>query len=464
MLNFTNKKQRYKYLTDVIRKYQPGGELAADLSEIERMKQLDLTRNLQNVVPINSYTATANPNQVNPISMGNSIIQQSNDTRTQTVPSEVPSYKPLRIGFNPSNSPFNFQYEPLNIGINSSNASGYSPFLQQNNKTSEIPSENNFNTNLVNTGKDLLSTIAPTQQLLLGASRLYADKKKQQSEFKRMQDQDFNPSFQHAENDYGYKKGGKFQDGGDYEDDFDAYDFLFGDETEQKIKENEQEIEQNQIQDQIDQEEQEQNELAMQIAMDDSYTQRQPQEETYSFNEEYGNYGSPSNVNPSGNLLAKAIDYRNYAMSLGLSKTEASGLIGNGIVESNLNSTVLGTADDKGSRGLFQPHSERLTALKRYAASKGKDWRDPYVQIEQAVRELNTTHKKARGNFSSATDAARAVMNHFEKPAEWAKKQSFGQRAGYAEKLMQYQLGGEYDLTQDQIDELISKGYKIKYK
>ena len=68
-----------------------------------------------------------------------------------------------------------------------------------------------------------------------------------------------------------------------------------------------------------------------------------------------------------------------FYVAQGWTPEQAIGIVGNLIRESNLNTTVVGTADDKGSQGIAQWHSGRLRTLKdRY----GDKWTDFRNQLE----------------------------------------------------------------------------------
>lgn len=244
------------------------------------------------------------------------------------------------------------------------------------------------------------------------------------------------------------QEGGEFN----YENEFDDFNFLFGDDEKINPKE---EIKQKEVISKRDLRRQANDQIASDL-MSQGFTFKNNRQS----NTNYYQGNGEASTNISKNSIDMGIQLRNHAMNLGLSKEEASGLIGNAFAESNFNPTVVGKADNKGSQSIFQHHSERLNALKKFAASQGKDWQDPFVQTEFAVYELNSSHKSARGG-NTATDAAINIMNKFERPAEWAKKQSVNQRVGFANKLMQYQKGGEYDMNQEEINELIRKGYKF---
>lgn len=121
-----------------------------------------------------------------------------------------------------------------------------------------------------------------------------------------------------------------------------------------------------------------------------------------------------------------------FYLNKGLSSKDAAAIVGNLYVESGLNTTVKGTADDKGSVGIAQWHSERKRGLYNFARSQGKDWGDLDTQLNYVLKEGQTTHKDAFSkmlNTKTVQEATMAFMDHYEKPAEWAKKQSWGARS-----------------------------------
>ncbi len=244
-----------------------------------------------------------------------------------------------------------------------------------------------------------------------------------------------------------------FQDGGMVEDDFDVFDFLYaGDENKTGV---EAEVEQESNKDLQKQkkalEEQQQENLAMEIAMQDNPVLEQSRENSYAV--------SGEEVNTPQGILDKAVEGKNYLMQThGLSNELASGLIGNAYAESSLNS---GVTNSIGAFGTFQHLGSRKKQLFEFARSKGKDPNDYKTQLDFAVHELNTTHKSANQRYASAQDAAIGIMNRFEKPAEHEKAKSVNKRVGFANKIAQYQQGGEYDMDQNELNELIRKGYKF---
>lgn len=129
----------------------------------------------------------------------------------------------------------------------------------------------------------------------------------------------------------------------------------------------------------------------------------------------------------------------NYLVSKGLSPMAAAGIIGNLHAESGLNTRIPGRADNKGSIGIAQWHSERKQGLYDFAKRKGTNAYDLTTQLDYLVDELKSpAYKKAFVGVSNAKtpdEAAVAFMNDFEKPAEWAKRQTIGQRVGMARSI-----------------------------
>ena len=128
----------------------------------------------------------------------------------------------------------------------------------------------------------------------------------------------------------------------------------------------------------------------------------------------------------------------NYLISKGVPSVQAAGIIGNLAAESGLNTTIIGKADDKKSVGLAQWHSERKTGLYNFAKKQGTGWDSLETQLDYILHELNTTEKRAKKSLFSAKtpqEATLAFMNDYERPAEWAKKQSSKERVNEALQL-----------------------------
>lgn len=105
-------------------------------------------------------------------------------------------------------------------------------------------------------------------------------------------------------------------------------------------------------------------------------------------------------------------------LDFGWTPEQASGIVGNLVWESNLDTTVLGTADDKGSKGIAQWHSGRLKTLQnRY----GSNWTDLDNQLEFVNWELNNTHKKAGDKLRKSKgvyNTGRVVSDDYEIPKD----------------------------------------------
>ena len=126
----------------------------------------------------------------------------------------------------------------------------------------------------------------------------------------------------------------------------------------------------------------------------------------------------------------------NYYLKKGVPAIQAAGIVGNLAAESAFNTTVVGKADSKGSQGIAQWHSERLNGLKKFA---GNNWTNLDSQLDYVLHELNTTEKKAKNSLFAAKtpqEASLAFMNDYERPAEWAKRESGSRRINESLKLL----------------------------
>lgn len=121
-----------------------------------------------------------------------------------------------------------------------------------------------------------------------------------------------------------------------------------------------------------------------------------------------------------------------FYLNRGLTPKDSAAIVGNLYAESGLDTTVKGAADQKGSVGVGQWHSERKKGLYDFAKSQGKNWSDLDVQLDYVLKEGQTTYKNAfdkMRNAKTVEEATMAFMNEYERPAEWAKKQSWGVRS-----------------------------------
>mgnify|MGYP004684488761 FL=1 len=87
-------------------------------------------------------------------------------------------------------------------------------------------------------------------------------------------------------------------------------------------------------------------------------------------------------------------------MSMGFSASAAAGVVGNLVQESGLRTDAIG--DNGTSGGLAQWHNERLDALKRFAAARGKKWTDLDTQIEFLAEEMRTSYADTYAKMQSA--------------------------------------------------------------
>ena len=122
-------------------------------------------------------------------------------------------------------------------------------------------------------------------------------------------------------------------------------------------------------------------------------------------------------------------------MSMGFTASAAAGVVGNLVQESGLRTDAIG--DDGTSGGLAQWHNERLDALKRFAAARGKKWTDLDTQIEFLAEEMRTSYADTYAKMQSAElpeIAGQIMTDEYEKPdsasANYAQRQA-NARAAY---------------------------------
>lgn len=122
-------------------------------------------------------------------------------------------------------------------------------------------------------------------------------------------------------------------------------------------------------------------------------------------------------------------------MSMGFTASAAAGVVGNLIQESGLRTDAIG--DNGTSGGLAQWHNERLDALKRFAAARGKEWTDLDTQIEFLAEEMRTSYADTYAKMQSAElpeIAGQIMTDEYEIPdpasANYAQRQA-NARAAY---------------------------------
>lgn len=87
-------------------------------------------------------------------------------------------------------------------------------------------------------------------------------------------------------------------------------------------------------------------------------------------------------------------------ISMGFTASAAAGVVGNLVQESGLRTDAIG--DNGTSGGLAQWHNERLDALKRFAAARGKEWTDLDTQIEFLAEEMRTPYADTYAKMQNA--------------------------------------------------------------
>jgi len=108
-----------------------------------------------------------------------------------------------------------------------------------------------------------------------------------------------------------------------------------------------------------------------------------------------------------------------YFTSKGYAPEHAAAIVSHIVHESGADSSAIGDGGTSG--GLAQFHNERLTALKQFAADRGKPWTDHTTQLDFIDRELQTTERptldKLRG--TRTPEEAAAAFYDYERPAGW---------------------------------------------
>ena len=132
----------------------------------------------------------------------------------------------------------------------------------------------------------------------------------------------------------------------------------------------------------------------------------------------------------SGTLLSRGDDAMAHLMSMGVSREAAAAIVGNAQQESSISGH--GPMGDHGTAGgMFQWRFERLSALKAFAAARGKDWRDEHTELDFMVQEA-----KQRGNagwlYGHDVYAANQGMQRFELYGESRDHGNFRTRLGNA--------------------------------
>jgi|688.fasta_scaffold00342_50 hypothetical protein len=171
---------------------------------------------------------------------------------------------------------------------------------------------------------------------------------------------------------------------------------------------------------------------------------------------------SSSTSNLKGTTLERAKQAVDYLQTQhGLPKHVAAGIAGNAVQESSFSDSVISgnrKGDNGQSFGLFQWYKDRNKGFFNWAKQNNKNPYDYKTQLDYGVIEA-----KQRGdlqhvlNTTNAAQAANVWRDRFEKPAV-----KDGNRAYFANELMKYKVGGEYDVDTQTLLELRRQGYKYK--
>jgi len=130
-----------------------------------------------------------------------------------------------------------------------------------------------------------------------------------------------------------------------------------------------------------------------------------------------------------------------FFMKQGWNDVQAAAIAGGLQQESNFNPGIVG--DGGISMGIGQWNRERLTNLRRFAASRGTSWADFDTQLAFVHHELNTTESGAGSRLRAAgnIEQAAAAFIGYERPQGWTPQNptaghGFANRLAYAREAM----------------------------
>lgn len=132
------------------------------------------------------------------------------------------------------------------------------------------------------------------------------------------------------------------------------------------------------------------------------------------------------NLDQVRSLPAATSEAMSFFTGRGYSKEQAAGIVGNLVQESGLNPNTI--HDNGTGLGVAGHRLERLDALKKFAAERGKAPNDFQIQLEFIDQELQTTESKTGAALKAAKtpqDAAAAFIN-FERPQGWSEANPSG--------------------------------------
>jgi hypothetical protein len=151
-------------------------------------------------------------------------------------------------------------------------------------------------------------------------------------------------------------------------------------------------------------------------------------------------YPSPKVSAKSSNARAAAA--RDYLIKThGFAPHMAQAVAGHYMAESGMNPDVK-PGDNGTAFGLAQWRGDRLTGLQRFAAAKGRHWKDFNVQLDYTVHELDTSESTAGRQLRASrnVEEATAAFMSFERPQGWTPQNprgghNFAGRLAFAQGL-----------------------------
>lgn len=132
------------------------------------------------------------------------------------------------------------------------------------------------------------------------------------------------------------------------------------------------------------------------------------------------NIQEPEIITHDTPIIDKAKYAIDFFVNKGLTKEQASGIVGNLHAESKFNSKALG--DNNSSFGIAQWHNERWNNLKDFANKKGSSSESFHTQLEFLWDELQTSENEALLELQKTrtiSDAAKTFANKFERMKEY---------------------------------------------
>lgn len=331
-----------------------------------------------------------------------------------------------------------------------------------------IPNPNKLNMN----GLEMVLPFASTA--LRGLSERF-DRNKQDAYYnQQLNDGEFNPTFSYTKNDYGqdenqylgkqaFKQGGTFEEGGESErNEFDAYDFLFGDDgkvdnakgdermTEASVEEQEQKEKQLEQQRQLSKK-QEENDLVQQQL-------QYQQNDDRSFSERYPSNNNTSNI--PNDVETRVSGTLNYPQQLqGSSAAARNNNPGNILYASWMQK--YGAVKGSLATDSHMPFAKFPTVDAAMQARADLLKRPHFINTEFDAAMRMYSGRGYSGNIYPELKGKKIGELTEAELQELTRRQIKREDGKVAKQLGIYEQGGEYDLTNQQILELSKKGYKF---